>query len=335
MAASKLDPIISSYAKAHSKAYKQIYKAIERYDKIVVFRHLKPDYDAMGSQMGMVTFLKDNFPEKEIHFVGDNHVTFTPRVFPETENLSEDWFKANKFLAIIMDVGDADRIADPRFKHAAYKVKIDHHPCKKEVARASLCDLEMAAAAELAANLMLNWKGKTLSKEAAYYLYIGIVGDSGRFLFSSTSTHTFAIAQALLATGIELPPLYQRMYEKNVDSLRSLAYVLNHFTVSPKGVAYYCLPKAIQDELHITPEQGKEHVNTFSNIAGINVWCSVTEDPNPKDYCWRISIRSKGMDISGVAMKWEGGGHKQASGAKIKSLDDLPEFIADLDALFA
>ena len=335
MAASKLDPIISSYAKAHSKAFKQIYKAIERYDKIVVFRHLKPDYDAMGSQMGMVTFLKDNFPEKEIHFVGDNHVTFTPRVFPETENLSEDWFKANKFLAIIMDVGDADRIADPRFKHAAYKVKIDHHPCKKEVARASLCDLEMAAAAELAANLMLNWKGKTLSKEAAYYLYIGIVGDSGRFLFSSTSTHTFAIAQALLATGIELPPLYQRMYEKNVDSLRSLAYVLNHFTVSPKGVAYYCLPKDIQDELHITPEQGKEHVNTFSNIAGINVWCSVTEDPNPKDYCWRISIRSKGMDISGVAMKWEGGGHKQASGAKIKSLDDLPAFIADLDALFA
>ncbi|MDY6393121.1 MAG: bifunctional oligoribonuclease/PAP phosphatase NrnA [Bacilli bacterium] len=335
MAASKLDPIISSYAKAHSKAYKQIYKAIERYDKIVVFRHLKPDYDAMGSQMGMVTFLKDNFPEKEIHFVGDNHVTFTPRVFPETENLSEDWFKANKFLAIIMDVGDADRIADPRFKHAAYKVKIDHHPCKKEVARASLCDLEMAAAAELAANLLLNWKGKTLSKEAAYYLYIGIVGDSGRFLFSSTSPHTFAIAQALLATGIELPPLYQRMYEKNIDSLRSLAYVLNHFTVSPKGVAYYCLPKAIQDELHITPEQGKEHVNTFSNIAGINVWCSVTEDPNPKDYCWRISIRSKGMDISGVAMKWEGGGHKQASGAKIKSLDDLPEFIADLDALFA
>ncbi len=335
MAASKLDPIISSYAKAHSKAYKQIYKAIERYDKIVVFRHLKPDYDAMGSQMGMVTFLKDNFPEKEIHFVGDNHVTFTPRVFPETENLSEDWFKANKFLAIIMDVGDADRIADPRFKHAAYKVKIDHHPCKKEVARASLCDLEMAAAAELAANLLLNWKGKTLSKEAAYYLYIGIVGDSGRFLFSSTSPHTFAIAQALLATGIELPPLYQKMYEKNIDSLRSLAYVLNHFTVSPKGVAYYCLPKAIQDELHITPEQGKEHVNTFSNIAGINVWCSVTEDPNPKDYCWRISIRSKGMDISGVAMKWEGGGHKQASGAKIKSLDDLPEFIADLDALFA
>ena len=152
MAASKLDPIIAAYGKEHKKEFHAIYRAIERYEKIVVFRHLKPDYDAMGSQMGMVTFLKDNFPEKEIHFVGDNHVSFTPRLFPETENLPESWFKENKFLAIIMDVGDAERIADPRFKRASYKVKIDNHPCKKEVARASVCDLEMAAAAELCCN---------------------------------------------------------------------------------------------------------------------------------------------------------------------------------------
>ena len=334
MAASKLDPIVASYGKEHRKEYHAIYRAIERYDKIVVFRHLKPDFDAQGTQMGMVTFLKENFPEKEIHFVGDNHVTFTPRIFPETENLSEEWFKTNKFLAIICDVGDAERIADPRFKHAKYKVKIDHHPCKKEVARAYVCDTSLAAAAELAADLCLNWKGKTLSREAAYWFYIGIVGDSGRFLFSSTSPHTFAVAQCLLATGLELPPLYQRMYEKTVDSLRSLSYVLSNFKVSPHGVAYYCLPKDVQEELKITPEQGKEHVNTFSNIAGINAWCSITEDPNPKDYCWRISIRSKGKDISGIANKYEGGGHAQASGAKIKDLTVLDQFIADLDALF-
>lgn len=334
MAASKLDPLILNYGKEHIREYRAIWRAIERYDKIVVFRHLKPDYDAMGTQMGMVAFLKDNFPEKEIHFVGDNHVTFTPRLFPETETLPVEWFTENKFLAIICDVGDAERVADPRFKHASYKVKIDHHPCKKEIARASVCDISLAAAAELAADLCLNWKGKTLSREAAYWFYIAIVGDSGRFLFSSTSNHTFAIASELLARGIELPPLYQRMYEKNVDSLRSLAYVLNHFTVSPHGVAYYCLPKNVQDELHITPEQGKEHVNTFSNIEGINVWCSITEDPNPKDYCWRISIRSKGKDISPIAVKWGGGGHAQASGARIDSLDELDAFIADLDALF-
>ena len=335
MAIAKLDPRIVEYGKAHKKVYRSIYSAIERYDRIVIFRHIKPDFDAMGSQMGLYTFLKDNFPNKEIHYVGDNHISFTPRVFPETETLPNDWFKGGNFLAIIVDVGDHERIADPRYKHAKYKIKIDHHPCKEEIAkRASLVDTESAAAAELVADVLLNWKGKFISQEASHYLYIGIVGDSGRFLYSSTSPHTFAVAEALVSTGFNLSSTYQTMYEKNLDSLKSLGYVLSHFSVSPHGVAYYCLPSSVQEELHITPILGKEHVNTFSNIAGINAWCSITEDPQPKDYCWRISIRSKSKDISGVAQKWGGGGHAQASGARIDSLKDLDAFIQDLDKLF-
>ena len=336
MATAKLNPLIADYGKAHKKVYKSIYSAINRYDKIVVFRHLKPDFDAMGSQMGLVTFLKDNFPDKEIHFVGDNHVTFTGRIFPETENLPNEWFKDGDFLAIIVDVGDHERIADPRYKHAKYKIKIDHHPCKKEIAkRASLVDEDSAAAAEMVADVLLNWKGKVLSQEAAKYLYIGIVGDSGRFLYSSTSPHTFAVSEALLATGFDMRKCYLTMYEKNLDSLKSLGYVLSHFSVTEHGVAYYCLPASVQNELNITPIQGKEHVNTFSNIQGVNAWCSITEDPQPKDYCWRISIRSKEKDISGVAKAWGGGGHAQASGARIDSLNDLDAFLADLDKLFA
>lgn len=329
-----LNPEITSYYKAHKKVYNSIYKAIERYDRIVIFRHIKPDFDAMGTQMGLYTFIKDNYPNKEVHFVGDNHVSFTPRLFPETETLNNEWFKGGNFLAIIVDVGDHERIADPRYKHAKYKIKIDHHPCKKEIAKASLLDTESASASELAADVCLNFKNKVLSKEAARYFYIGIVGDSGRFLYSSTSTHTFAIAEELIKKGISIKDIYLEMYEKTIDSLKSQAYVLSNFKVSPHGVAYYLLPVDVQKELKITPEQGKENVNMFSNIQGINAWCSITEDPNPKDYCWRISIRSKDKDISGVANKYEGGGHAQASGAKIKDLTKLDDFINDLDALF-
>ena len=120
-----LNPEIKEYYKAHKKIYNSIYRAIERYDRIVIFRHIKPDFDAMGTQMGLYTFIKDNFPSKEIHFVGDNHVTFTPRLFPETETLNNEWFKGGNFLAIICDVGDHERIADPRYKSAKYKIKID------------------------------------------------------------------------------------------------------------------------------------------------------------------------------------------------------------------
>lgn len=329
-----LNPEIKSYYKNNRKIYNSIYRAIERYDRIVIFRHIKPDFDAMGTQMGLYTFIKDNFPNKEVHFVGDDHVSFTPRLFPETEKLSNEWFKGGNFLAIICDVGDHERIADPRYKSAKYKIKIDHHPCKKEISKASMLDTSAASASELAADICLNYRGKFISKEAARYFYIGIVGDSGRFMFSSTSTHTFAVAEELMKKGIDIHSIYLEMYEKGIDSLKSQAYVLSNFKLSPHGVAYYVLPVDIQKELNITPELGKENVNMFSNIRGINAWCSITEDPNPKDYCWRISIRSKEKDISGVAVKYEGGGHKQASGAKIKDLTKLDEFIADLDALF-
>ncbi len=327
---------LKEYGAQFLKQYRAFYRAVKRYDRICVFRHIKPDFDAQGTQMGMVQFLRDNFPNKEIHYVGDNHVSFTPRLFPVTETLNEDWFKSGDFLAIIVDVGDHERIADPRYKYAKYKVKIDHHPCKKEIApRCSILDTESSAASELVADVLLKWKGMRMSPEAARWLYIGIVGDSGRFMFSSTSPHTFAVAQELLKTGFNMRETYLAMYEKSIDSLRSQAYVLSNFHLTPHGVAYYLLPKPVQDELKITSEQGKENVNMFSNIAGINVWCSITEDCDPKDYCWRISIRSKKVDISGIANKWGGGGHAQASGARIDSLDDLDAFLKDLDDLFA
>lgn len=329
----KFDQLIAQYGKEMKKNYSFFYSSVRKYDRIVIFRHIKPDYDAQGTQMGLYTFLRDNFPQKEVHFVGDDHVSFTPKIFPKTERLNDEWFN-QPFLAIVVDVGDHERIADPRYERAETILKIDHHPCKKEISSHPILDVESAAAAEIMTDLLLKFKGTTLSKEAASYLYIGIVGDSGRFQYSSTSAHTFACASALIKAGIDINQIYLTMYEKKIDDLKVTAYVLNHFQVSPHGVAYYLLPDAIQKELNITSEQGKNNVNLFSNIEGINAWCSITEDPNPKDYCWRISIRSKAKDISGIANRWEGGGHAQASGCKIKSLDQLDDFIQSLDELF-
>lgn len=329
------DPhILRDYAAKYKKEFSLLLRAIKRYDRICVFRHIKPDYDAFGSQMGVVAFLKDNFPEKEIHFVGDGHVSFVPRLFPEPERLNDEWFD-KPFLAIVVDVGDHERIADPRYKRASYICKIDHHPCKKEISRHPIMDLDSASAAELCVSALLSFKGYILSEKAAHYFYIGLVGDSGRFLYKSTSAHTFAIAEELISTGIDINAIYLAMYEKKLADLKVTAYILNHFDVSPHGVAYYHLDAKTQEELGITSERGKDNVNLFSNIAGINAWCSISEDPLAKEPTWWVSIRSKGEDISGVANKWRGGGHPQASGARISSLEDLPALIKDLDDLFA
>jgi phosphoesterase RecJ-like protein len=236
-------------------------------------------------------------------------------------------FSVSVLSAIIFDYAGCKIIK------AKFKVKMDHHPDVEDYAKVKVVRHELAAASELVCNMIFNLKGDyKLSKEAAHYFYIALVGDSGRFQYSSTTPHTFAIAQELLKTGIDISSIYHNMYEKNIDDLNVTAHILNNFHVSPYGVAYYVLPLDIQEKLKITTERGKENVNLFANIKGINAWCSITEDS--KEPCWRVSIRSKSVPINGVAAMFEGGGHDQASGAKLRSLDDLPRFIEALDNLF-
>lgn len=327
-----LDKSIKELIKKNKKSYKQVLSLIKKYDKIVIFRHEMPDYDALGTQMGLATWLKENFKEKEIHVTGQNHVCFTPRLYPYMEEMEDAWFDNNEFLAIVVDTGNTARISDKRYQKAKNIIKIDHHPNKEPYGDIVIVNDELASCAELVAN-MLVYFNKKLSKEAAHYFYSGIAGDSGRFLYNSTSAHTFAIAQILIETGFNLSKdVYQKMYQKNIDDLKVTAYVLNDFKVSKGGVAYYVLPSDIQEKLKITTERGKENVNLFANIEGINAWCSITEDP--KEGLWRVSIRSKETPINGVAQMFEGGGHDQASGCKLHDIKDLPKLIDELDKLF-
>ncbi len=329
----KKEKEILAVGKKFKKEFSEVEKLIREYDRIAIFRHIMPDYDALGTQLGLYHFIKDNFPQKEVKVFGDNHVTFTPRLFQEMDKESDSWFN-KKFLTIIVDVGNISRIADPRFEKGDKIIVIDHHPKTDEFADVHIVDTSMAAASELVVSMLLNFKHKyVMGEESAKNFYIAMVGDSGRFQYSSTSAHTFKIASYLIDKGISLNKIYGAMYLKNIDDLKVTAYILNNYTVSPKGVAYYVLSDKIQKELKITTERGKENVNLFSNIEGINIWCSITEDPDPKEPCWRISIRSRDYVINGVAAEFGGGGHKQASGAKIATLDELPKFIAALDAL--
>ncbi len=324
---------ILEVGKRFKSEFKEVEKLIREYDRIAIFRHIMPDYDALGTQLGLYHFIKDNFPEKEVKVFGDNHVTFTPRLFQEMDKESDSWFN-KKFLSIIVDVGNISRIADPRFQKGEKMIVIDHHPKTEDFADVHIVDTSKAAASELVVSMILNFKHKyAVKEESAKNFYIALVGDSGRFQYSSTSSHTFKIASFLIGCGINLNEIYGNMYLKNIDDLQVTAHILNNYKISPKGVAYYVLDEKIQKDLKITTERGKENVNLFSNISGINIWCSITEDTDPKEPCWRISIRSRDYVINGVAAEFGGGGHKQASGAKIATLDELPKFIAALDAL--
>ncbi len=320
------------YDKRFKKEFKLALKKIKEYDRICVFRHQRPDGDAFGTQLGLVTWLRDNFPTKSVHYVGEDSGTYSEKVFPKMEQVDDSWFD-NPFLAIIVDTGDTKRISDERYKKAQYKIKFDHHPNVEPYGDLNIVANEIAACAELVADFCYSYSKKyPLSKASCKYFFTGIVTDSGRFQFPSTTKETFDIAGMLLNSKLQPnKEIYLPLYEKDVESLKFQKYVLNNMVFTSKGVAYYTLMQKDLDELGIDNERGKEHLSLMSNIKNVPIWFCVTEISEKNEF--RVSIRSKEIDISVVATKYRGGGHKNASGATILSMDELPSLIKDLEDL--
>lgn len=312
--------------------YKTILKKIKKYPKIVVFRHQIPDFDALGTQWGLATWLRDNFPKKTIKVVGKDQGFFRDDLYPKMEKVPNTFFD-EQTLAIVVDTANTARIDDDRYAKAAEVIKIDHHPNHEPYGNVVLVDTSTCAASELIMVMIQSFgKRYKLSKEAAVFFFSGIAGDSGRFMYSSTSPQTFAIAQRLLETGINAnQDVYLKMYEKTLQDLNVTAHILSHYKVSKKGVAYYTLSHQEQVDLGIVAQRGKDNVNLFANIKDVHIWCSISEDKEAN--VWRVSIRSKAVSINEVARAFEGGGHPQASGAKLATITQLPKLIKALEKL--
>src|SRR5574344_1511301 len=106
----------------------EILDNIEKYDRIVVFRHESPDFDALGSQFGLAYWLQDNFPNKEIFAPGYSFTEVGKNLFPKNDEISDEKLKEKPFLALILDTSDSKRISDKRYVLADKIIKIDHHP---------------------------------------------------------------------------------------------------------------------------------------------------------------------------------------------------------------
>lgn len=328
----KVDKIILERNKNYQKEINLFEKKINEYNNIAIFRHDHPDYDALGTQLALKHFLLDNFKNKNVIALGDNHITLTDRCFSKMDEVDDSWFN-KPFLAIIVDCSTLEMVSDERFKKAKEIVKIDHHPNAQNYGTINIVDPSMSAAGELLANILVSLGSKYLiQKDCATNLYKAIVGDSGRFLYESTTIHTFKICEILLAKDINLSDTYSEMYNKPISDLNVQSFILKNYKITPHGVAYYVLDDKALKELNLPPQRGKENVNIFAQHDGIHAWMSCTEDKEKG--IWKVSIRSEKESIQHIAAKYSGGGHDQASGCKLKSFEEFKQLVNDLDELF-
>lgn len=303
------------------------YELIQKYDVITVFRHQNPDPDALGSQWGLVTWLKETFPNKAIYALG-KHVGVKPQLF-EAYDLVEDSVISSS-LSIILDTSNAARIDDQRFSSAKMSLKIDHHPLGEAYAQHQIVIEEASSTSEVIAGLIKEFMlDEAISSKAAKYLYMGILTDSLNFSTSNVTYSTLENAAYLAKSHLDLPKINEELYLidenefKFVNQLRNLAIV-------DEGLIYAIVTKALTEECGITPNMAKEHVNDLGLVREYEIWVLFVQQEVPNQHLYNGSIRSRNVTINDIAIKYNGGGHRLAAAVKNLSLGEIQSVIHDL-----
>lgn len=303
---------------------KSIYKTISKYQNIVIARHIGPDPDAVSSQMALKDAIKLTFPNKNVYAVGVGVARF--RYLGELDKIDEDGL--DNPLLIVVDVPNISRIDGVNFSKYNKVIKIDHHPFEDKMG-IDLVEDEASSAAEIVANLIYKTKLK-MNKEIAEKLYAGIASDSNGFLAPTTNAKTFATVSALVSDyNLDLGEIYTKLYERPMADLRFQSFLTLNMTITENGFGYMKITDEMLKEYGVDAATPSNLVNNFNYISELVAWAFITYVD--KQELYRINIRSRGPVINEVASKYNGGGHKFASGVRIKNAYDVDKLILELD----
>ena len=305
--------------------YKEINKLIKKYDSIVIARHVGGDIDALGSQIGLKEIIKETFPEKKVYAVG----AYSSR-FKFVGSLDkEDEIDFDNSLLIVLDTPKVSRIDIEDLSKYKTRIKIDHHPFEEEFCDVELINEDKSSTCEMIIDLCLNTKLK-MNKSAAEKLYMGIVSDTNRFMYPSSGAETMNLASKLISDyGINPPELYEKMYLRSIDEIRFIGYVFQNIKVTENGVGYIKITDEIQKEFGMDAASTGNMIGELSYVDELLAWITFSEDK--KQNMVRVSIRSRGPVINTLAMQYNGGGHKLASGIRLPNFDLADEIVEKLD----
>lgn len=307
--------------------FEQILDLIKKHDKIIIHRHSNPDGDALGCQVGLKHILKDNFPDKEIYTVGDSSKRFGFMEDSQTDDIPDETY--NGALSIILDTSAKALISDGRYSLAKTSARIDHHIFVEKIADVEVTDTSYESCCGLVTEFAIEC-GLAVSPLAAKSLYTGMVTDSGRFRYDSTSSQTFRLASFLMERKFNTNDIYSNLYADDFKFIRLRAEFILKICFTEKNVAYIYTTfdecKKIDADT-FTISRGM--VNTMSDIKGVDIWVNFTETENGV----LCEIRSSKYNINPIATKYGGGGHAKASGATLKSRDEAMQMLDDLNKL--
>ena len=308
---------------------KIILDKIKEYDKIMIFRHFRPDGDAIGSTKGFATILRNTYPEKKIYLQNADFSDYLAFLGGEDELLPDEEYA--DALGIVLDTGTTKRISNQKFSLCKELIKIDHHIPIENYGNYQWVEENRSSTCEMVAAFYDAFKDELkISTEAATYIYVGMVTDSGRFRFREVSGETMRLAGTMLEQNIDVDKIYANLYMKDFESFKFESYVYKKMKITPNGVAWIFITDEIKNKFGLTNEAASASVSYMDSIKNSLIWLAFIDNG---DGSIRVRLRSRFVTVSELAEQYEGGGHACAAGATVYSPAQMRQLIKQADKL--
>ena len=305
---------------------------LQRAEKFLLTTHLNPDGDALGSLLGMNEVLKALGKDTVMFMAADQ--------FPMPDDL--DWMPLDDLVSelpsdigervvVFLDCGNIDRMPIEELKTGGRRIlDIDHHHDNTHFGDVNLVIADASSTAEIVFHLA-EALGVAITAEMAEPLYVGLMTDTGRFMYENTSSESHRVAAKMLEAGVDVPRVYRNLFEgMPVNRLlllgRALANMSRYEDVS---LTLTHLDRADFDETDTGEGDSEGVVDYFRAVentaVGALVRARLTEGDESSS---KVSLRAtdERVDVSIIAREFGGGGHRQAAGFFTElSLEELVE----------
>ncbi|WP_025755429.1 DHH family phosphoesterase [Mycoplasmopsis cricetuli] len=301
--------------------------AIEKYNSIIIFHHIRPDGDCLGSQFGLAELIKNNYPNKKVYCVGDNVGVYDFMNFNFTSVEKIDFTNS---LAIVVDASSGNRIEQANLLYenkTTAKLRIDHHPNESDIEYDYVwVDEHYVAAAEMIAMLAHEFKWNVTTR-ASEFIYLGIVTDSGRFFYSDTSARTHQLVAFLMKNGFHPQKILKELAKRSFKGIKFSGEILSNFKKSGR-VLYFEVTSQVLEKYNMDSLTAATYVNDLANIEDNACWALFIQLEDGKI---RGRLRSNGPLVNKVANEFNGGGHDNAAGITLNSWNEIPLVLEKLN----
>jgi phosphoesterase RecJ-like protein len=300
-------------------AIERVANEIRNRDRFLLTAHEGPDGDALGSLLGMHHLLKQLGKDSVMFLAAKEFpLPIEYRFLPLEEVFHEAPADMADRAAIFLDCGNIDRMpVDFLSADGVFTINIDHHHDNTLFGDVNLVEVDASCTAEIVYELAI-LLGVEITAEMAAALYVGLVTDTGKFMYENTNARTHRIAADLIEAGVEVDETYRRLYEHvPLEKLRLLSRALDGIQHHCKGRLVLAYVAAEDYEASGAGEEMTEGIiDHLRSVEGARVAALIRDLGDRGRAARKVSLRSSDgeVDVSAIARVNGGGGHKRAAG---------------------